>query len=85
MHVGVKLGRFILVVGLQLVLSAPEQFSVLVDEYLDEAVGTGVVGVEHEDVVKGVGDYLLARRVPEDSGVERLALWLLLESEEQQR
>jgi hypothetical protein len=69
-----KLDGFIIVFGLDLRLSAPKfvYAGLVVD--LDEAVGTGDIGIEHEDHVDGVRMDLLGLRVPEHARIVGLAL-----------
>ena len=71
-----ELWSFIVVIGLKFLFRTPEHLHLVLDVDPDEAIGTGHIGVEHKGVVQLVGDYLLARRVPEETGVERVALRL---------
>lgn len=74
LHEGPKLHRPIIKPRLHLLLHTPELVNSRVIKDLHVAVGTGDVGVEHEDHIDGVGIDLLGRRVPEHTWVVWLAL-----------
>ena len=57
---GVKLWTFVLIVSLQLLLSAPEHLRFSLDVNPHETIRTGEISIEHEGVIQSIGHYLLA-------------------------
>ena len=80
-----KFRSFIVIVGLYFLLAAPELVILTLDLNKKEGVGTRVISVKHEDVLQDQRRYFLSLGVPEDAGVERLALLGSYQDQSQQK
>ena len=69
-----ELWAFIIIVCLYLFLTASELIWLSFDLNKEERIGTGVIGIKHEDMFQHQRRDFLSLGVPEDTRIERLAI-----------